>query len=176
MVCLNIPPQMRFEPENMFLVGVIPSPGKPSLHQLNHFLRLLHTDGQLVLLALIPVICDSLAARQVSGFHAITSAFFCTLCYLVMDDISNFNKATWPQRRLSHHLSCAIRWRDADSTKEREDILTQTGIRWSELLRLPYWNPILFTVVDSMHNLYLGLYQAHCREIWGMECRLHAST
>lgn len=187
MVCLNLPPQMRFEPENMFLVGVIPGPGKPSLHQLNHFLRLLvdmlllfwipgvyfsrtakHINGRLILLALIPVICDSLAARQVSGFNAITSTFFCTFCYLAMDDIANFDKGTWPRRQLSHHLGCANRWRDAGSTKEREDILTRTGIRWSELLRLPYWNPILFTVVDSMHNLYLGLYQAHCREIWGM--------
>ncbi|KDQ28554.1 hypothetical protein PLEOSDRAFT_1027583, partial [Pleurotus ostreatus PC15] len=187
MVCLNLPPQMRFKPENMFLVGVIPGPGKPSLHQLNHFLRLLvdvllvfwnpgvyfsrtakYANGRLVLLALIPVICDSLAARQVSGFHAITSAFFCTCCYLIMDHISNFDKVTWPQRELSHHLRVATQWRDAGSTKDREDILMRTGIRWSELLRLPYWNPILYTVVDSMHNLYLGLYQAHCREIWGM--------
>jgi hypothetical protein len=42
------------------------------------------------------------------------------------------------------------------------------GIYWSELLRLPYWNPILFTIIDPMHTLYLGLLKSHCRDIWGM--------
>ena len=40
--------------------------------------------------------------------------------------------------------------------------------RWSALLDWPYWDPIRFTVIDSMHNHYLGLLQDHCRKIWGM--------
>ncbi|KAJ8514310.1 hypothetical protein ONZ45_g8127 [Pleurotus djamor] len=109
-----------------------------------------------------------LAARQVSGFTAVTSTFFCTLCELMINNISNFDTSTWKARNFTEHLDVATQWRDANSTAERERLTQSTGIRWSELLRLPYWDPIQFTVIDTMHNLFLGLYQSHCREIWGM--------
>ncbi|OCH84867.1 hypothetical protein OBBRIDRAFT_698061, partial [Obba rivulosa] len=38
MVCLNLPPDIRYLPENVYLVGIIPGPTKPSLSQINHFL------------------------------------------------------------------------------------------------------------------------------------------
>jgi len=37
----------------------------------------------------------------------------------------------------------------------------KTGIRWTELLRLPYFDPSRFVVVDAMHNLFLGLTREH---------------
>ncbi|KAI0037421.1 hypothetical protein FA95DRAFT_1466625, partial [Auriscalpium vulgare] len=36
MVCLNLPPHLCFLPENMFLVGVLPT--KPALDEMNHSL------------------------------------------------------------------------------------------------------------------------------------------
>jgi hypothetical protein len=41
MVCLNLPPEVCFKSENMFLAGIIPGPNKPSKEEINHFLRLL---------------------------------------------------------------------------------------------------------------------------------------
>ena len=38
MICLNLPSEIRYKPENMFLVGIIPGPHEPSLHQINHLL------------------------------------------------------------------------------------------------------------------------------------------
>jgi len=38
MTILNLPPSLRYKPENIYLVGVIPGPKKPSLKQINHFL------------------------------------------------------------------------------------------------------------------------------------------
>ncbi|KAF9471199.1 hypothetical protein BDN70DRAFT_765570, partial [Pholiota conissans] len=38
MVCLNLPPEMRYKPENMFLFGIIPGPNEPPLACLNHYL------------------------------------------------------------------------------------------------------------------------------------------
>ncbi|OSC99431.1 hypothetical protein PYCCODRAFT_1372994, partial [Trametes coccinea BRFM310] len=38
MVCLNLPPHLRYLPQYMYLVGVIPGPSKPSTDQINHFL------------------------------------------------------------------------------------------------------------------------------------------
>ena len=61
-----------------------------------------------------------------------------------------------------------MKWKAANTPAERQRIFEETGVRWSELLRLPYWDPIMFTVIDTMHNHYLGLLKTHCRDIWGM--------
>jgi hypothetical protein len=42
------------------------------------------------------------------------------------------------------------------------------GVRWSELLRLPYFDPSRFVVVDAMHNLFLGLIHEHFTGILGL--------
>ncbi len=39
MVCLNLPPSLRYLPENVFIVAIIPGPGEPSVHQINHILK-----------------------------------------------------------------------------------------------------------------------------------------
>lgn len=187
MVCLNLPPELRYLPENMYLVGLIPGPTKPSLSQINHILKLLvddllafwepgvfyswtpeHQDGLLVRIACIPLVSDLPAARQVSGFASHSSKWMCGFCGLKTDDIENIDPRTWPPRDLQAHHCHAQAWLNAGSLDERNRLFAETGIRWTELLRLPYWNPINFTVIDSMHNLYLGLVQTHCRDIWGM--------
>ncbi|KAI0324602.1 hypothetical protein GY45DRAFT_1262528, partial [Cubamyces sp. BRFM 1775] len=37
-VCMNLPEHLRYRPENIYLVGVIPGPREPVLHQINHLL------------------------------------------------------------------------------------------------------------------------------------------
>jgi hypothetical protein len=44
MVCLNLPPEVRFKSENMFLAGIVPGPNEPSMEEINHFLRPLVDD------------------------------------------------------------------------------------------------------------------------------------
>ncbi|RDX39689.1 hypothetical protein OH76DRAFT_1367271 [Lentinus brumalis] len=172
----------------MYLIGIIPGPTKPSIDQINHFLRLVVDDllvlwnpgvrykrtpkykfGRLFRAALIPLICDILAAKQVTGLGAHGSKFFCSFCYLTLDHIEDFDRSKWPERDLRDHILHAEQWRDAMSAQERKDLFDLYGIRWTELLRLPYWDPIRYTVVDSMHNLYLGLLKNHCRDIWGID-------
>ncbi|KAJ2911854.1 hypothetical protein MD484_g8563, partial [Candolleomyces efflorescens] len=82
--------------------------------------------------------------------------------------IENFNKETWPKRDLAKHRYWAEQWRQADTTA-RETLFSQHGIRYTPLLRLPYFDPINFTVLDTMHNFFLGLLERHCRNIWGMD-------
>ena len=188
LVCLNLPPNVRHRPENMYLVGIIPGPGKPSLAEINHFLKLLVADlkdfwagvsfshtakyglGRRVRCALVPVICDALGARQVGGIGSVGSKFFCTFCYLNRADMENFDRSLWPVRDPKMQRVNACAWLEADSEK-RERLFKENGIRWSELLELPYWDPVNFLVIDSMHNLYLGLFQRHCRDLWGMNIK-----
>jgi hypothetical protein len=184
MVVLNFPPTLRYLFRNMYLAGVIPGPGKPSLDQINHVLSLLvqellgfwrgvfytltfaSASGLLVKGAMIPLVCDMLAARQLCGLGSATSTWFCTFCRLTIQEIENLDRSSWPPRELGEQIRQAQLWKDSESEDDRKAIFTACGLRWSALLDLPYWNPILFSVVDSMHSAYLGLFQAHCRRIW----------
>ncbi|KAJ3531570.1 hypothetical protein NM688_g7556 [Phlebia brevispora] len=187
MICLNLPPHLHFLPEYMYLVGVIPGPGEPSLEQVNHALRILvddllvfystgvfyvrtakYTCGRLIRCALGPVVADLPAARKVSGFTSFSHTFFCSCCWTKRDDKENLDVDSWKKRTGDEHKARAREWRDATSKKTRNRIMNTYGVRWSELHRLPYWDPVLFTVVDSMHNLYLGILEDHCRVFWGM--------
>ena len=187
MVILNFPPHLRYKYRNMYLVGVIPGPGKPSLDQINHAVVLLvkellefwkgvyftrtakFANGRLSKGALVALVCDMLAARQMAGFGSATSTLFCTFCALTIQDIENLQKEQWPERAVHHHLQCARQWRDSKSERDRQHLFSLHGIRWSALLDLPYWNPILYTVVDSMHAAYLGLFRTHNRVVWGID-------
>ena len=184
MVILNFPEHLRFSFRNMYLAGVIPGPGKPSLDQINHALSLVVTEllefwkgvyytaiyasssGCLTKGAMIPLVCDMLSARQLTGLSSATSTLFCTSCHLTIQDIENLDKSTWPARDLVKQLEHAKRWRDCENEEERDACFKAHGVRWSVLLNLPYWNPILFSVVDSMHAAHLGLFQSHCCKIW----------
>jgi hypothetical protein len=188
LVLLNLPPHLRYRPENMFLAGIIPGPRKPSLSDVNHTIKLLvdvllelfdpgvwysrtakHIHGCRVRAILIPVVSDMPAARQAGGFASPTATFFCTLCSLKIQDIENLDKSTWPERDVGEHVQFARRWRDAQTTKEQEALFKDHGIRWSALLDLPYWNPILFTAIEPMHVFDAGLFQTHCRQVWGID-------
>ena len=184
MSILNLPPSLRYKPENIYLVGVIPGPKEPSLDEINHFLRPLvdsflaswkagtwftktiaHATGHLVRSVIALVISDMPAARKISGFAAPTSRHLCNLCWLQKSNIGEFNTDRWKRRTLEEYRDAATRWRDAETKKEQGRIFKEAGIRWSELLRLPYWDPIRFLAIDGMHNLFLGLAQFQFRNL-----------
>jgi hypothetical protein len=62
-----------------------------------------------------------------------------------------------------------MQWRDAESLDEQNAIFRNCGIRWSPLLQLPYWNPIIFTAIEPMHVFDARLFQNHCRQVWGID-------
>ena len=47
---------------------------------------------------------------------------------------------------------------------------------WSPLLKLPYWDPGKFLVVDPMHNLSLGLAASHVRKVLLMDWEASSKT
>lgn len=191
MVLLNLPVDIRYQVENMFLVGIIPGPAEPSLEQINHILEPLvndllqfwdlgvfikqtahYTAGRLCFSALIPVVCDLPAARQISGAASHAATHFCSFCKLPLHNIDNLDVDSWPMRTSEEHIKSASAWKAAESFEDRLKLYRQNGIRWSELLRLPYWDPTTFVVLDCMHSLLLGNLKRHCREIWGMDSLL----
>ena len=188
LICLNLPPHLRFRAENVYLAGIIPGPAEPRLHEINHFLRPLVDDflhffapgflcsrtpssslGRRFRCLLIPFVADVLAARKTSGFTSHGATFFCSFCRLLKEQICrSFNPQDWPRMDANEHRRIANMWKNAGSTTEREAIAKEYGIRYSELLRLPYWDPSRFTILDSMHNLFLGDFKHHIDDIWTM--------
>lgn len=191
LVCLNLPRAIRYDLENMFLVGILPGPDEPSRHQINHVLHPLVNDllrlwkdgvfltwtarypmGRRVRVALGPLICDLPAACQVSGFTGHSATSFCHQCHQTLADKHDLAYERWHLRDGQSHRESAEWWRAAETASDREEISNAEGLRYSELLRLPYWDPIKFTVIDSMHCFYLRLLNRHCREIWGMNAKV----
>ncbi|CDO76809.1 hypothetical protein BN946_scf185033.g6 [Trametes cinnabarina] len=190
LACLNLPPHLRFRPENIYLAAIIPGPKEPSLAQLNHLIRPLVDElyelwthglflertalrfvGRLLRVALIPLVCDLPALRKTAGFAGHSAKLFCSFCRLLKKLICNIMRDTWPMRTAAEHRRIATQWRDASTEAERVDLYKEHGIRWSELLRLPYWDPLRFPVVDAMHNLLLGNLRHHCMDVWGIDIK-----
>ena len=188
LVCYNLPPDIRYDVENVFLVGIIPGPTEPSKDQMNHVLRPLVDDllilwldgiyltqtprfphGRLVRAALIPLICDLPAARRVSGLGSHSFKLFCSECKLLKRDINNLDSSQWPPRNQEEHIKHAEAWKHAETEPKQKAYFDRHGVRWSELLRLPYWDPTRYIVIDTMHGFYLRLFLVHIKEIWGMK-------
>ena len=191
MVCLNLPPAIRYQRENIYLAGVIPGPKAPTLQEVNHFVEplafemrnlwfkgayfsrtALRADGRLARCAAVPLICDLGAGRKVSGHASHSSPFFCSFCQLPKDRINQLDMASWPRRDCQQFRHLAEEWRAASTCKSREALFKESGVRYSPLLLLPYWRPTRYVVVDTMHNLFLGLFQRHCRRIFGMSINI----
>ena len=191
MVCLNLPPTLRYKRENVYLAGVIPGPKSPSLEETNHFIEplvlefrdlwfkgahfsrtALRREGRLARCAVVPLVCDLGAGRKVSGHASHSSTFFCSFCQLPKDRINNVDMASWPRRTCQEFRALAEEWRVAADRNKREALFKHCGVRYSPLLLLPYWQPTRYVVVDTMHNLFLGLFQRHCRRLFGMNIKV----
>jgi len=182
LVCENLPINIRYQPENMFLYGVVPGPNEPPLTCLNHYISPLVDElevfwnpgvrftrtfncfyGRVVLAALVCVVCDLLAARKTIGFASIKHTQMCAMCRCTRKShgLGNTQTGSWVRRTKDEFIAAAERHRLACDHKSRQEIVDETGMRWSVLLRLPYFDPSRFAVVDAMHNLFLGIVQEH---------------
>ena len=180
LVLMNLPRSERFKRENVFLVGIISGPSEPR-GNINSYLKPL--VGELLLLweegvmlrhsgsllvpqcfkaALLCVACDMPASRKVCGFTAHNSKHGCPKCSKEFKtggvgqptDYSGFEpcRGRNPVEHRQH-----VEEIQAQATQELRNAKEFAyGARYSELLRLPYFDCIRFTIVDPMHNLFLG--------------------
>jgi Transposase family tnp2 len=189
LICLNLPPDIRYKPEHMCLVGIIPGPHEPPLTTLNHYLtplvddfldfwhpgvRFSRTDGykhgRLVRCAIVCVVCDLPAARKTSGFGPSSHSHFCAICHCTRQShgYGDINCHLWRRRTQEECLASAKTFNEAETKSEQDAAFASSGVKWSELLRLPYFDPTRFVVIDAMHNLFLGLINEHFQNILGI--------
>ena len=179
LACLNLPENIRYNRENMYLAGVIPGPKEPNYVEISNYLAPLVDEflvlwntgvrfsqtastpyGRLVRAAIAILVCDLPAVRKVAGLLSHSSNnFVCSHCTCPKQKIWDVDQI-FARRETAVLREQATEWRVAP-TARRKTIEKQYGVRWSEFWRLPYWDPSRQLVVDPMHCLLLGLVHSH---------------
>ncbi|KDR83008.1 hypothetical protein GALMADRAFT_238766 [Galerina marginata CBS 339.88] len=188
MICLSLPPTLRYLEENIYLVGVIPGPREPALDAINHFMTPLmhdlkasyecgvyysrtfkHSAGRTSFSCVIPVIADTLASKKVTGHCGHGGKYFCSRCRLPRSEIDNVDPSSWPPGLTrAEHEAHAETWRAACNKSRQESLVKAHGVRWSALLLLPYWQPSDWSITEGVHVLLLGVTARHCRDLLGL--------
>ena len=187
LVVQNLPRSERFKVSNIILVGLIPGPKEPKsinpyldllvddLRQLFHGVDIPHpnfTSNKIRVRALLTcVVCDLPATRKLCGFLGVNATKGCSKCkkcfptttFGSKPDYSGYESSTWGVRTHMEHYQHCILSKNATTPTERNKI--ENGARYTELLRLHYFDIVRFHVVDPMHNLFLGLAK-HTIETW----------
>ncbi|MBW0471430.1 hypothetical protein O181_011145 [Austropuccinia psidii MF-1] len=178
--CLNLPPTLRFKFQYTYIAGVIPGPDQPDttisklidplvtqLIQMNAGIRVVtpkSPQGCNVIVLLACLIGDVVATHKVAGFASHSATRFCSWCDCQKSSISFLCQGHPRQKRST--ISMSIDWRDSRTLAQRKSIVKKTGIRWSALNRLPYWDPVANVVLGIMHNWFEGVLQHHFRRRW----------
>nr|GAT58598.1 predicted protein [Mycena chlorophos] len=183
---LNLPDNKRYKPEFMW-VSVILGPREPNHDQIGaylqpvidefvegwthgiHLSRVGGSEGPVrVDLTMALTVNDLPATRKILGLAGVGSNHVCTICKCKGAD--NVHRADtehpdWALRNREELFRWTCAWRDAASQAERDRIFKDHGVRWSELWRLPYWDPTRMGVVDTMHCILEGVVHYHCRRV-----------
>ena len=73
------------------------------------------------------------------------------------NDYSGFEEDKWQQRSSEEHKYFARETLSAATPTLKNEMESSHDVRYSELHRLLYFNPISMHVVDLMHCLFLGI-------------------
>ena len=98
-VCLNLDPEIRYKPENMYVGGIIPGPHEPRLTRINHFIRpvithfceswergirygrtALHPNGRMTCSAIAAGVMDLRATQSTMGLGQNNHECHCSVC------------------------------------------------------------------------------------------------
>ena len=192
LVCMFLPPHLRYLQENLFLAGVVQGPEKPSKEAINPYLQLIVNDllefwtpgvffsrtyryrqGRLYRAMLVPLIADYLALRQMLGIPSAPGAhYFCTFCDLDINDIDVLDRNEWPEKDDQHIRRIAELWKNASSERVQDLIFQKYGVKYSPLIQLPYLDLVRYAIIESMHALDLNLFDKQCRQFFKLDLKV----
>ena len=175
----NLPCSERYKEENVILVGVLPGPSEPKLTVNSYITPLIEElemawndgikvttqDGSeiTIRLALTLVTCDIPASRKLCGFLGHNATLGCNKCLKSFNcitsgtvDYSGYDRENWTFRTGQGHREQCRKVLNENTKTRMRNIESTYGVRYSTLLMLPYFDPVRFTVVEIMHNLFLG--------------------
>ncbi|OAD72412.1 hypothetical protein PHYBLDRAFT_102112, partial [Phycomyces blakesleeanus NRRL 1555(-)] len=177
----NLPQSVRFKKENVILVGLMPGPKEAKTSEINLYRRPLvdkleklykgvrvqtyqYPNGTTIHAALFIVACNIPAAQKVCGFTSHISTNTCHKCNHQFSRLagtssvyySGFDFSKWLLCTKNDNCKDAEIWRSATTEAERHCLEVENGVCWSKLHCLQYFDVVHCTIIDLMHNLFLG--------------------
>ena len=83
----------------------------------------------------------------------------------IITDYSGYNQDNWTERTGAEHRQKAKELLKEKTPTALQNAESRIGLRYSILLSLPYFDPVKFTIIDPMHNLFLGTGK-YAFEVW----------
>lgn len=183
--CTNLPPELRYRVENVLAVGITPAPKAPTATTLPHLMDSIitpmleyglplgvptptyrHPEETNVRARLAPVIGDSPARAEVTGFLQHKANFPCSWCLVTQKQLGHLDRK--PLRNGAVVREQAANWRAAVKLSDKKTFEQLNGVRWSSLHMLPYYDPVWHVVLGVMHNWHEGVIEDHLRRFWGI--------
>ncbi|KAJ4481008.1 hypothetical protein J3R30DRAFT_3865124, partial [Lentinula aciculospora] len=138
--CLNLPLDIIFLPENIFVVGMMPAPHGPTVWNIHHILdhycdSIMEFDlpGKIMQTSVNPD--DLLASKKFTGFGSPSAKYFY---------VESLDYNSWELRNGDT--------KNASTLSEKEKLFKQNGVRWIPQYNIPYFDPVLYVILGMMHN------------------------
>ncbi|MBW0484034.1 hypothetical protein O181_023749 [Austropuccinia psidii MF-1] len=146
--CLNLPPNTQWKLQNTFISGIIPAPNEPNPITINNILMPLVDD----LIKLHPgiIICTP---NSPNGWKIVVK-LGCN-----KQEIARLHKC-----HIVRHYSNAFK--DAQNQTQADRLVQKSGVHWSELNWLPYWDPVRNKSLGILHMWFEGILQNHFLNQW----------
>ncbi|EGO30588.1 hypothetical protein SERLADRAFT_432160 [Serpula lacrymans var. lacrymans S7.9] len=125
--------------------------------------------GRLVRVILVAVVCNKPAAHKVGGFGSHFHTNLCTCWWITQgekDSAKAFVKDAFLPCTNEQQQDYGDRYRKLPNATTCKNFVKEYAMRYTQLLRLPYFNLVEQVVTDPMHNLFLGLIKSHFYNIW----------
>ena len=184
MSVLNIPKGKRFKARWSMLIGLIPDPSEPEGH-INTYLSpiiddliALYSGIQINSLGprkifsrsiLLPILADLPSSRKMSQYKSHKADLPCDKCCFravrekgkigasgKMSFYSDSNKS-FPPRTDKEVRKAMNTYRKATNKTTAQTLSQKSGVKYSELVRLPYFDMVQNFLIDPMHNILMGL-------------------
>ena len=184
MTVLNLPRSVRYQKKWAMLIGIIPGPEEAQCH-INSYLKPVvndrlslyegidirvsgrHSEQFTSRAVLLPVLGDIPASRKISQFLSYKANKPCDKCHKTAkrelgtvgaSGRMSFVTEKIPRKRTDREVRDAIaKYQKATSKHAADSLAKVSGVCYSELSRLPYFDMVENFLVDPMHNLFLGL-------------------
>jgi hypothetical protein len=127
-----------------------------------------HPEGIPMQIKIAPLIADLEASRKASGFMAHGATFFCSICLCTSNQVEDLNLQSWTLRKGAEVWEQAQVWLNIATKGGREVQAQATGVRWSPLHSLPYWDPVKHVMLGFMHNWLEGILKHQLHMLWGI--------
>lgn len=170
MICLNLPPELRYDISYAYLASIVPGPKEPSTRDIQNFIRPLadniaelssegvwiskthkYPHGRRVRVVAPITSMDTPALHAFGGFAPHSHTCCCHICTMLRNQMSQSDLVPLELRNMVTHRQQVSLWENAASAQERKKLYSEYGVRSSEWLRFPWWDAFVGSPIGPLH-------------------------